>query len=77
MQPRDAHKKGTTEKIKISQFTDFDEQIVYIEVLDPAESKSGLIIELDVFIPCHFVKNKKKKNLWDRLSVAPLTHNFK
>ena len=39
----DTPEKGTTPKLKISKFPDFDKQIVYIEVYDLSESKSGLI----------------------------------
>ena len=32
--------RETTPKLKCSKFADFDKQIVYIGVIDPAESKS-------------------------------------
>ena len=38
----DTPEKGT--KLKISKLTDFDKQVVYIGVVDPAESKSGLML---------------------------------
>ena len=41
---RDIPEKGTTQKLKISKLTDFDKQVVYIGVVDPAESKSGLML---------------------------------
>ena len=38
----DIPKNGTTPKFKFSKFTDFDKQIVYIGVIDTAESKPSL-----------------------------------
>ena len=43
---------GTTGKLKISKFIDFDKQIVYNWVVDPAEFKSGLIFGLGLLL--HF-----------------------
>ena len=55
---RDIPEKGTTQKLKISKLTDFDKQVVYIGVVDPAESKS----EANSFIVflTTFVKNLEK-----------------
>ena len=47
-------KKGTAPKLKISKLTDFDKQMVYIEVIDHAECKSDLIFELGLLLHCHF-----------------------
>ena len=47
-------KRGQLKKLKISKFTDFDEIRVYIGVIDHAESKSGLIIELGLLLHYHF-----------------------
>ena len=44
----DTPKKGTTPKL-----TEIVKQIVYIGVIDPAESKSGLILRLGLLIHCH------------------------
>ena len=49
----DNTEKETTKKLNFSEFTDFDKQIVYIEVNDPAESKSILIFELGLLLLCH------------------------
>ena len=45
----DTPKKGTTPKLK---FSAFDKQIIYIRVIDHAES--GLISELVPLLHCHF-----------------------
>ena len=50
----DTPKKGTTPKLKFSKLTDIVKQIVYIGVIDPAESKSGLILRLGLLLHCHF-----------------------
>ena len=47
-------KKGTILKFKSLNFSDFDKQIVYIGVIDPAESKSGLNYSLWLLPHCHF-----------------------
>ena len=46
-----SQKKG---QIKFSEFTDLVKQIVYIGVIDPAESKYGLIFEIGILLHCHF-----------------------
>ena len=50
----DTSKKGTTPKLKFKKLTDIVKQIVYIGVIDPAESKYGLIFQLSLLLPCHF-----------------------
>ena len=50
----DTPEKGTTPNLKFQKFTDFDKQIVYIGVIDPPESKSGIIFELGPLLHCHF-----------------------
>ena len=47
---------------------------MYIGVIDPAESKSGLVFELGLLLHCHFdyfwsKLGKNPKKLWVRLSV--------
>ena len=50
----DTPRKGTTQKFKFSKLTDIVKQIVYIGVVDPAESKFGLVFELGLLL---FVAN--------------------
>ena len=47
-------KMGTTPNLKISKSTDFDQQIVYMGVIDRAESKSCLVSELGILLNCDF-----------------------
>lgn len=42
-------KQGTTQKLKISKFTDFDKPIVYIGAIDATKSESGALL-----LSCHF-----------------------
>ena len=61
----DTPAKGTTQNLKFQKFTDFDKKIVYIGVIDPAESKSGIIFGLGLLLYCHFgyFCQKLEKNL--------------
>ena len=47
-------RKGATPNLELSNFKDIVKQIVDIEVIDPAWSKSGLIFKLGLLIHCHF-----------------------
>ena len=62
-------KKETTRKLNISKLTDIVKQIVYVSLIDPAESKSGLILGLglpfNVFLTsfvANFLFNKGVKS---------------
>ena len=50
----DTPRTGTTPKLKFSKLADIVKQIVYVGVIDPAESKFGLSFELGLLLPCHF-----------------------
>ena len=50
----DTPEKGTTPNLKFWKFADFDKQIVYIGVIDPAEFKSDIIFGLGLLLHCHF-----------------------
>ena len=53
-----APEKGTTAK-----FTDFDKYIVYSRVIDPAESKSGIIIGFGLLLHLGYFCPKLKRYL--------------
>ena len=57
----------TTPNSNFSKFTEFDKQKVYmyIGVIDPAESKSGLVFELGLLLHCHF------DYFWSKLGKNP------
>ena len=79
MQPRDTHEKG---KMKLSQFTDLDEQIVYKRYLTLLSPNLALLLSWAYSFPATLAfisKTKRKKHLWVRLSVCgtPPTHNVK
>ena len=67
----DISEKGATPKLKFSNFTDFDNQIVSKEVIAKVEHKSALIFELGLLLNCHFSHfcqklEKNLKNYWVR-----------
>ena len=50
----DTPEKRTTPNLKFQKFTDYDKQIAYIGVIDPAESKSGIIFRPGLLLHLHF-----------------------